>query len=118
MSGSAVERVAEVTARARRDGRQRGCARGQMQKLPSVGKFHFEPPSRFTSLDHLVGPREHGWRHVKAERFRRLEVDHQLVLGWRLYRQVGRPLALEDAVDIGRCAVVLILCSAGSPSRG
>jgi hypothetical protein len=25
-----------------------------MQKLPSVGKFHFEPPSRFTSFDHLV----------------------------------------------------------------
>jgi hypothetical protein len=33
--------------------RQRGGARGQMQKL-SAGKFHFEPPSRFTLLDHLV----------------------------------------------------------------
>ena len=31
--------------------RQRGGARGQMQKL-SAGKFHSEPPSRFTSLDH------------------------------------------------------------------
>jgi hypothetical protein len=27
-----------------------------MQKLPSVGKFHFEPP--FTSLNHLVGAGE------------------------------------------------------------
>jgi len=27
-----------------------------MQKLPSVGKFHFEPP--FTSLDDLVGSGE------------------------------------------------------------
>src|SRR5499427_11098886 len=26
-----------------------------MQKLPAVGKFHFEPPSPFTSFDHLVG---------------------------------------------------------------
>src|SRR5262249_14955400 len=29
--------------------RQRGGARGQMQEL-AAGKFHFEPPSRFTSL--------------------------------------------------------------------
>jgi len=35
-----------------RDGRQRGSARAQMQKI-SAGKFHFEPP--FTSLNHLVG---------------------------------------------------------------
>src|SRR5262245_26504659 len=27
-------------------------------------------------------------------------VDHQLVLGWRLYRQVGGLLALEDSIDI------------------
>src|SRR5262249_49634513 len=33
--------------------RQRGGAGRQMQKLPSVGKFHVEPP--FTSFDHLVG---------------------------------------------------------------
>jgi hypothetical protein len=37
-----------------RDARQRGSAGAQMQKI-SAGKFHFEPPSRFTSLDHLVG---------------------------------------------------------------
>src|SRR5262249_27664010 len=36
-------------------GRQRGSARGQMQKI-SAGKFHCEPP--FTSLDHLVGAGE------------------------------------------------------------
>jgi hypothetical protein len=35
--------------------RQRGSARGQMQKL-SAGKFHFEPP--FTSFNDLVGARE------------------------------------------------------------
>src|SRR5215472_918940 len=37
-----------------RDGRQRDGARGQMQKLPSMGKFlHFEPP--ITSFNYLVG---------------------------------------------------------------
>jgi hypothetical protein len=29
-------------------------ARGKMQKI-SAGKFQLEPPSRFTSFDHLVG---------------------------------------------------------------
>ena len=37
---------------------------------------------------------------VEAERLGGLEVDHQLVLGRRLHRQVGRLLALEDAVDV------------------
>jgi hypothetical protein len=44
-----------------RDGRQRGSARGQMEKI-SAGKFHSEPPSRFTSFDHLVGAGEQGFR--------------------------------------------------------
>jgi hypothetical protein len=38
-----------------RDRRQRGSARGQMQKF-AAGKFHFEPP--FTSFDHFVGAGE------------------------------------------------------------
>src|SRR5262249_4906360 len=41
-----------------RDGRQRGSARGQMQKI-SAGEVHFEPPSRFTSLDHFVGEQQY-----------------------------------------------------------
>src|SRR5262245_14476134 len=38
-----------------RNHRQHGSACGQMQKVSTVGKFHFKPPSYFTSLDHLVG---------------------------------------------------------------
>jgi len=38
-----------------RDCRQRGNARGQMQKI-SAGKFYLEPP--FTSFDHVVGAGE------------------------------------------------------------
>jgi hypothetical protein len=40
------------------------------------------------------------WRHFETENLRGLEVDHQLVPGRRLHRQVGGFLALEDAIDI------------------
>ena len=47
-------------------------------------------------------------RHVEAERLGGLEVEHRLVLGRRLHRQVGRLLALEDAIDVAGRAPVLV----------
>ena len=59
-------------------------------------------------LDHLVGAHQHGRRHVEAERLCGLQVEHGLVPGRRLHRQVGRLLALEDAIDVAGCLLVLV----------
>ena len=63
-------------------------------------------------------PRRQLVRHSQSERLGSLEVDHQLELDRGLDWKFAWFCALEDAVDIGRCAVALILCSVGSPSRG
>src|SRR5215475_2432781 len=70
-----------------------------MQKL-STGKFHFEPPSRFTSLDHFVGGDEQLVGHSEAEHSGGLVVDDQLELAGLYDWQVRRLRALEDASGI------------------
>ena len=52
------------------------------------------------SLDHFVGAGTHTLRNGKVEPFGGLEIEHQFVLGRRLYWKISRPLALEDAIDI------------------
>jgi hypothetical protein len=89
-----------------RDGRQRGSACCEMQEL-AAGKFHSEPPSRFTSLDH-VGDGLQRERNRQAECLRRLEIDHQLELGRLQNREVGGFLALEDTIDVSRPFRVLL----------
>ena len=45
---------------------------------------------------------------MQTDSLGRLEVDHQFVLGWRLHRQVGWLLALEDAIDVASRAPVRV----------
>src|SRR5262249_12509760 len=55
-----------------------------------------------SSFDSLVGTGEQGGRYLDAKRLGGLHVDHQFVLRWCLYRQVGWLLAFEDASDVRR----------------
>src|SRR6516164_4921482 len=64
------------------------------------GKFHVEPPSRFTSLDHLVGAREQRRRHGETESLGGGQVEDKVELGRLLDRKVARLRPAQNFVDI------------------
>ena len=90
-----MRRIALALLRARRE---RPRAAAPPSSVMNSRRFIRSPRRRAASTS----------RHVEAERLGGLEIDHQLVLGRRLHRQVGRLLALEDAVDIAGRAAVLV----------
>jgi hypothetical protein len=59
-------------------------------------------------LDHLVGGGQQRFWYCKTERLGGFQVDHRLVFRRRLHRQVGRLLALEDAIDVAGGKPVLV----------
>jgi hypothetical protein len=77
---------------------------GQKQTCGALAHVCFGPrathaPQQIDSLfDHLVRPREECRRHGKAERLGRFEIDYELIFSQRLYGQVDRLFALENAV--------------------
>src|SRR5262249_32764862 len=72
------------------------------------GEVSFEPPSRFTSLDHLVGAGEQRRRNFEAKRLSSFEVDDQLVFGRCLHRQVSGLRPIQDAINVAGRAAVLV----------
>src|SRR5262245_14968644 len=72
----------------------------------SAMKATYAPQQTTPLFDHLVGAGEQRLRHCQAKRLRGFEINHQLILGRGLHWQIGRLLALEDAIDItGRAPV-------------
>src|SRR5262245_27205152 len=66
-----------------------------------AGKFHFEPPSSFTSLDHLVGARFQRLRNDQVESLGCLHVDDKLEAGRLLNREIGWLCTSQDTIDVG-----------------
>src|SRR6516165_8471843 len=71
-------------------------------------KQTFCAAERTALFDQLVGAAEQRRRHIDAESLCGLEVDHQLVLGWRLHGEISRLLAFEDPIDVSCGAPVLV----------
>jgi len=63
----------------------------------------------------LFGVRSAGSNYL-TERLGGLEVDDQLELGRKLYRQITRLVALEDAIDIGGGATSDPAAAPGPPA--
>src|SRR5262247_2170881 len=89
--------------------RRREYLSGRLFPPPARGRFAapgaVRSPARpethaASSLDHLVGPREHRPRDSESERLRRLEVDDEIELGGLLHGQIGRLGALDDLVHV------------------
>jgi hypothetical protein len=60
------------------------------QNLPQPDSCTRSKP-RTDLLNDLISPRKQRGRHIEPEGLRGLQVDHQLVFGRRLHREIGGP---------------------------
>ena len=73
-----------------------------------ISAFDPLPPSAIQSscvavflFDQLVRAQQDRCRHIEAKRLGGRHIEHGLVFHRQLHRQIGRLLALKDAVDVG-----------------
>ena len=66
----------------------------------SVSPWGHQKSRASSLLDHLIGPLEEQRGDRQAERLRGFQIDYQLELGGLLHRELSRPGAFEDLVDI------------------
>src|SRR5262245_9308438 len=83
---------------------QQNLPRGDLSRCSNV---HEE---KLRLLDHLVGAGEQRWRHFDGEGSGSLQVNHELVLGRVLHREISWPLTLENAVNVSRRTSVRFDC--------
>src|SRR5262245_18926991 len=72
------------------------------------GGVSFEPPSPFTSFNHLVGSREQRRWDFHAECLCGGEIDDQLEFGAEFDRQVAGLFAFENPADVGPGAAISV----------
>src|SRR5712672_1792268 len=84
-------------------------ADSQIPLAPRAPSIHDPlPPSAIQSscvavflFDQLVRAQQDRCRHIEAKRLGGRHIEHGLVFHRQLHRQIGRLLALKDAVDVG-----------------
>lgn len=83
-----------------------GCLGSEAGLSRDCREGHLRATSRQARqlFDYLVRACDQCRWQVEPQRLGGLEVDHQLVLGRCLYWHVGGFLALQDAINITRCA--------------
>jgi hypothetical protein len=69
---------------------------------------HVTAALRHHLLDYFVDAGQHDRRNIEVERPGGFEIESYFLLRRRLYGQIGRLLAVEDAVDVTGCAMKLI----------
>ena len=83
-------------------------AKPTCRKAAGSSPFDPLPPSAIQSscvavflFDQLVRAQQDRCRHIEAKRLGGRHIEHGLVFHRQLHRQIGRLLALKDAVDVG-----------------
>src|SRR6516162_2098180 len=117
-SGYASLGVAASSARSQRHCRVIDACRlyasksGRQTRQP-VCRLRAQRQTSPNSFDHLVGELLEMYGDVEAQSLGSFEIDCQFKGRRTLYRQIGRFLALEDAVDISR-GTPIYACTVGS----
>jgi len=102
---SAVERLTYVRFGSSRHLQCKKACRNQILRGGEITRWaitELMQRSKKRLFNQLVGTHLKLMRNCEAEGLRSLKVDHQLVLGGRLHRQVARFFSLWDAIDICR----------------
>src|SRR3974390_1705898 len=69
-------------------------------RMSALGQKRTHAPQQAALFDHFVGERKDRFWDGQTERFRGLVINHQLVFGRLLDRQLPRFITFEDAVDV------------------
>src|SRR5215472_17601345 len=86
-----------------------GHAAALLRSVMKSRRLMTSPPDRICNaaicgvprlLDHLIGNGQQSRRNRKAKRHHRLHVDHKFGPCWLHHRQLGGPIAAQDAGNI------------------
>jgi hypothetical protein len=100
-TASAVSRPASGRFRGEADMNQQARLAGLVEVTPLPQSAIQSSCIAVFLFDQLVRAQQDRCRHIEAKRLGGRHIEHGLVFHRQLHRQIGRLLALKDAVDVG-----------------